>query len=221
LILNISGIQRLFYTSSHPKDFSTELMTIHEEYKSILLPFIHIPIQSGSDRILSMMNRGHTSSEYLQKIQKFRSICKSISFSSDFIVGFPGETESDFQDTINLAKEVCFSSFYAFIYSRRKETPAYNMPNQIPFTEKSRRLEELFSVLRKGKLEFNESCVGSVQRVLFDKRGKLENQYIGGSEYFQSVVVKSKSENIIGTFQDVTIKEGFQNCLIGEVIDNT
>jgi tRNA-2-methylthio-N6-dimethylallyladenosine synthase len=216
-VLKISGLRRLRYTSSHPKDFTTELMAIHNEYQNILPPFVHIPVQSGSDRILDMMNRGHTISEYLQKLRKFRNICKSVSFSSDFIVGFPGETEADFQDTIDLAKEAKFSSFYAFIYSRRKETPAYNMPNQVPLAEKKRRFEELLRVLRKEELEFNKNCVGSTQRVLFEKRGKKENQYIGYSEYMQSVVVENDSENIIGTFGEVLIKEGFQNCLIGKL----
>jgi tRNA-2-methylthio-N6-dimethylallyladenosine synthase len=215
-VSQIAGLKRLRYTTSHPKDFTDDLMKIHRDLKNLIPPFVHIPVQSGSNKILKLMNRGHTVEEYLSKLEKFKRICPEISFSSDFIVGFPGETESDFADTVSLAQKAKFSLFYAFKYSRRKNTPAYNMENQIPENEKEKRLAILLKVLCESQLEFNKKCIGLVQKVLFEKRGKKEGQYVGKSEYIQSVIVESR-ENLIGSFREVKITHGFQNCLMGDI----
>lgn len=215
-VSNIDGIRRLRYTTSHPKDFTEELMRAHRDI-DILVPFVHIPVQSGSDRILKLMNRGHTSKEYLSKLERFREICPDISFSSDFIVGFPHETDEDFMETVDLARKARYSLFYAFMYSKRKNTPAYNMDDQIPDDIKSKRLAILQDVLLKDQLSFNKSCVGKKMEVLFERYGKKENQYIGKSVYFQSVVVES-SDNLIGEFRDIHIEDAFQNSLSGRIV---
>ncbi len=213
-IANIPGLKRLRYTTSHPNDFTYDLMKIHEDYKEIIPPFVHIPVQSGNNRILKIMNRGHSAEAYLEKINKFREICPSISFSSDFIVGFPGETMEEFYDTVELARKVQYSLFYAFKYSPRKNTPAYNMKDQIPEKDKEKRLSILLKELCSSQLAFNQKCVGTVQKVLFEKRGKKDKQYVGKSPYLQSVIVES-DQNIIGTYQHVNIMDAFQNCLFG------
>lgn len=216
-VANIDGIKRLRYTTSHPKDFTTELMTIHSELIDIMPAYVHIPVQSGSDKILKLMNRGHTAKEYSDKIMKFRDICKGISFSSDFIVGFPYETDEDFFDTVKLAKEIGYSMYYAFKYSKRKGTPAFSMPNQIPENIKEERLKVLHNTLFESQLNFNRSCIGALQNILIEKRGKKDRQYIGKSLYMQSVVVESDT-NIIGTFKNVVIKDAFQNSLFGDIV---
>lgn len=216
-IANIPGLRRLRYTTSHPKDFTEELMQIHQDLIEIMPPFVHIPVQSGNDRILRIMNRGHTANTYLEKLEKFRSICPSISFSSDFIVGFPGETNEEFEDTVELAEKAQYSLFYAFKYSKRKNTPAYNMVNQISETEKEKRLAILLQTLFKSQLKFNQNCIGTEQTVLFEKKGKKQRQYVGKSPYMQSVIVES-NKNIRGTFQKVRIKNGYQNCLMGDIV---
>ncbi|MDR1488587.1 MAG: tRNA (N6-isopentenyl adenosine(37)-C2)-methylthiotransferase MiaB [Holosporales bacterium] len=215
-VANINGVRRLRYTTSHPKDFTEELMNVHQELKEIMPPFAHIPVQSGSDRILKLMNRGHTAEDYIKKTERFREICNEISFSSDFIVGFPGESEKDFYDTINLVKKVNFSLFYAFKYSRRKNTPAYNMKNQIPMIEKNKRFEILHQNLMEQQLKFNKSCIDTSQTILIEKLGKKEKQYIGRSPYMQSVVIES-DHNVIGEFLRVDIKNAFQNSLFGDL----
>lgn len=217
-VVQIKGLKRLRYTTSHPKDFTDDLMKIHSKFKEIIPPFVHIPVQSGSNRILKLMNRGHTVEEYISKLEKFKEICPEISFSSDFIVGFPGETESDFFDTVALVKKIKFSLFYAFKYSKRKNTPAYSMKDQIEEGEKEKRLEQLLKVLCESQLEFNKKCVGSVQKVLFDKCGKKDSQYVGKSEYTQSVIVESE-QDLTGLFKNVKITHGFQNCLMGDVCE--
>lgn len=215
-VANIQGLKRLRYTTSHPKDFSEELMKAHEDLKSVLVPFVHIPAQSGSDRILKLMNRGHTSNEYLSKLERFRDICQNISFSSDFIVGFPTETEEDFEDTLTLAKKANYSLSYSFKYSVRKNTPAEKMKDQISEKVKADRLMRLQNVLFQSQIEFNKKTVGTTQSVLFERLGKKENQYLGKTVYFQSVLIDSDTD-IRGKFMDVKIISGNQNSLFGKL----
>ena len=217
LVANIKGIKRLRYLTSNPYDFNRDLMFLHKELQPLLPPFIHIPIQSGSDRILKRMNRGHTRSEYIEMIEEFRDICTNINFSSDFIVGFPGGSEEDFLDTLDIVEKIRYSSFFAFKYSRRKNTPAYSMTDQVLDEVKDNRLARLINALSKHQLKFNESCVGTVQKVLFEKCGKQKSQYIGKTQYMQSVIVKS-DKNLIGNFVDVRIERGFQNSLFGSIV---
>jgi tRNA-2-methylthio-N6-dimethylallyladenosine synthase len=218
-VANINGLKRLRYTTSHPKDFNENLMKAHRDLDPILVPFVHIPAQSGSNRILKLMNRGYTREEYLEKLQKFKSICTNMAFSSDFIVGFPEETESDFDETLDLVNKVGYASAYSFKYSPRSPTPASLMKNQIPEYKKDERLKKLQSLLSRSQLNFNQNTVGSVKNVLFEKHGKKENQYLGKTEYFQSVLVNSNF-NLIGLFKNIKITQGNQNSLFGDIIEN-
>ena len=215
-IATLDGLKRLRYTTSHPKDFTTELMRIHAE-TPILVPFAHIPVQSGNDRILKAMNRGHTAREYLEKIKKFREICPDIQFSSDFIVGFPTETEEEFADTVKLAEKVNYTISFSFKYSRRKNTPADKMPGQISEKEKEHRLSILQKTLIKSQIYHNNSLIRTTQEVLFERRGRKPNQYIGKNVYLQSVIVES-SENLIGQFKNVYIETAGENSVIGKIV---
>ena len=215
-IAELDGLKRLRYTTSHPKDFTTELMQIHAE-TPVLVPFAHIPVQSGNDRILKAMNRGHTAQEYLDKIVKFRDICPNIQFSSDFIVGFPTETEEEFDDTAKLAEQVNYTISFSFKYSRRKNTPADTMPGQIPETVKEKRLAILQKTLINSQIYHNNALIGSTQAVLFERRGRKPNQYIGKNVYLQSVIVESQV-NLIGEFKDVYIEKAGENSVMGKIV---
>lgn len=215
-VANIDGIKRLRYTTSHPKDFTEELMRAHSTIK-ILPSFVHIPVQSGSNKILKIMNRGHTAQDYLKKLEKFKEICPDVSFSSDFIVGFPHETDEDFNDTLELVKKARYSLFYAFKYSKRKNTPAYSMAEQIEESVKSNRLGILQKYLSGDQFNFNKSCIGKNMEILVEKKGKKLGQFIGKTEYMQSVIVESNVD-IIGSFKNVVIKEAYQNSLLGSIL---
>lgn len=215
-ISELDGLKRLRYTTSHPKDFTTELMEIHAN-TPVLAPFAHIPVQSGSDKILKMMNRGHTAQHYLDKLKMFRDICPNIQFSSDFIVGFPNETEEDFEATLRLVEEAKYTISYSFKYSRRKDTPADKMDGQLSDDIKESRLKILQETLLKDQVFYNNNLIGKTQEILFEKIGRKENQYIGKNVYLQSVIVES-SENLIGTFRNVTIESAGDNCALGKLV---
>ena len=215
-IAELDGLKRLRYTTSHPKDFTTELMQIHAE-TPVLVPFAHIPVQSGNDRILKAMNRGHTAQEYLDKIAKFRAICPNIQFSSDFIVGFPTETEEEFEDTVKLAEQVNYTISFSFKYSRRKNTPADRMSGQIQETVKAKRLAILQKTLINSQIYHNNALIGQTQEVLFERRGRKPNQYIGKNVYLQSVIVESR-ENLIGEFCDVYVEKAGENSVMGKIV---
>lgn len=216
-ISNLPGLKRLRYTTSHPKDFSEELMKVHAENK-ILVPFTHIPVQSGNDRILKAMNRGHTADAYLDKLKRFRDICPEIQFSSDFIVGFPTETDEEFLDTVDLAKKAKYTISYSFKYSPRKNTPAEKMPLQIQEEVKEERLKILQDALKQDQIYFNQALVGKTQEVLFEKKGKKENQYIGKNVCLQSVIVES-DHDLIGDFKKVRIESAGENSVFGKILD--
>lgn len=215
-VAQLPGIRRLRYSTSHPKDFNEALMHVHNEIP-LLVPFTHIPVQSGSDRILKQMNRGYTSAEYLYKLNKFREICPAIQFSSDFIVGFPGETEEDFKDTLRLVEQAKYTISYSFKYSPRSGTPAAKMLDQVPEKIKEQRLKILQDTLLRDQITFNKALVDKTQEVLFYKKGKRVKQYIGKNVYMQSVVVESEKD-LIGKFKDVLIKSAEENCVIGQVV---
>ena len=202
--------------SPHPKDFTEDLMKLHAA-SNILVPFAHIPAQSGNNRILKLMNRGHTREQYLEKLEKFRSICPCIQFSSDFIVGFPSETEEEFYDTVDLVEKAKYTISFSFKYSPRKGTLASTMDDQVPEQEKTKRLHTLQKALLKSQKEFNKSLVGKTMEVLFERPGKLQNQYIGKNIYLQSVIVESKN-NLIGTFKNVKVSAAYDNCVIGDIV---
>ncbi|MDR0942045.1 MAG: tRNA (N6-isopentenyl adenosine(37)-C2)-methylthiotransferase MiaB [Holosporales bacterium] len=214
-ISSLDGLRRLRYTTSHPKDFTTELMEIHAD-TPVLPPFAHIPAQAGSDRILKMMNRGHTAREYLDKLKKFRDICPNIHFSSDFIVGFPSETDEDFEDTLKLVREAKYTISYSFKYSRRKGTPAAVMDSQVSEAVKTERLKILQETLLKDQIYYNNQLVGQTNEVLFEKVGRKPKQYIGKNAYSQSVIVES-DKNLIGEFANVFIEKASENSTLGRL----
>lgn len=215
-VATLDGLKRLRYTTSHPKDFNMDLMLVHKE-TPVLAPLVHIPVQSGSDRILKLMNREHTASEYLAKLELFREIVSHIQFSSDFIVGFPSETEDDFAQTLDLAEKAKYTLSYSFKFSPRKNTPAEKMSEQISDTIKTERLKSLQNLLMQDQKYFNTKLIDTIQEILFEKKGKKANQYIGKNNYLQSVVVQSEN-NLIGTFQNILIKTASDNCVNGEIV---
>ena len=215
-ICEIDGLKRVRYTTSHPKDMiNDELFIAHAEEEK-LMPFLHLPVQSGSDKILKSMNRDHTRDFYFEIIDKFRKHRPDIAFSSDFIVGYPGESDKDFEDTLDLVKQVGYAQCYSFKYSPRPGTPASMVEDQVPEEVKSTRLAILQDLLRSQQLEFNKQFIGKDMDVMFDKAGKYSRQIIGKSPYLQSVIVES-DDNIIGERKKVHITEAGLNSLIGEI----
>ncbi len=185
---HISGLERIRYTTSHPNDFTDDLIEAHGSVEK-LMPFLHLPVQSGSDRILKDMNRKHTAADYITIIERLRAARPDMAFSGDFIIGFPGETEDDFNDTLRLAETVGYASAYSFKYSQRPGTPAAEKETQIDESIKSKRLAVMQTLLNRSGEQFNESCVGREMDVILDRKGKLENQMIGRTPYMQSVHV--------------------------------
>ena len=214
-ISKIELIKRIRFTTSHPNDFDDELISLFGEEEK-LMPQLHLPVQSGSDKILKLMNRNHTSKDYLKLIEKFRKAKPDIQFSSDFIVGFPGEEEKDHQDTIDLINEVKFSLSYSFIYSQRPGTPATNLellPNEVC----QKRLEELQGLLFKQQVEFNNSQVSKNNLVLFENKTKDGNQFFGRNQYMTPVFVKDESVSS-GEIRKTLIQDSNRNNLFGNII---
>lgn len=214
-LANLEGLERLRYMTSHPRDMDEELMEAHRDIPQVM-PYLHLPIQSGSDRMLEAMNRKHTRKQYLGIIEKLRSYRPDIALSSDFIVGFPGETEEDFEQTMDLVREVEYVQAYSFKYSPRPGTPGALLENQIPEDIKAERLTRLQDLLRTQQQAFNEASVGKTLPVLFDRKGKLEGQLLGKSPYLQSVYVEV-SPDLFGQCVEVKIKDAFLNSLTGTV----
>lgn len=201
-IAELESIKRIRYMTSHPNDMSDSLIDAHAN-NAKLMPFLHLPIQSGSDAILKKMNRKHTRKQYLEIIERVKNKRPDIALSSDFIVGFPGETDKDFDLTMKLVDELEFSIAYSFMFSPRPGTPAYKL-NDIDKTVKKARLSALLSLLKEKQIKYNKSFVGKKIEVLFDRIGRHENQYIGRSIYNQSVFMTS-ADNLIGKIHDVSV----------------
>jgi len=216
-ISKISGLKRIRYTTSHPRDFTDDLIMAHQKCEK-LMPLIHLPVQSGSDKILNSMNRKHTIKEYLDVIKKLKKANSNIKFSSDFIIGYPGEDFSDFQKTINLMQEVKFINSYSFIYSARPGTPAYNF-KPIDQKEAKSRLMHFQNIAEKIKSDYRKNLIDKNLKVLFENKIKNENKYFGRDEFFNSVIVES-DVNLTGTIKDVKIKNVNRNTLFGEKISN-
>jgi len=214
-LAKLEGLERIRYMTSHPRDVDDELIAAHRDIEKIM-PYIHLPVQSGSDHILKAMNRKHTASEYLKIIEKFRKAQPNIAFSSDFIVGYPGENLRDFNDTLALVREVKYAQAYSFKYSPRQGTPAAALEYQVPEEVKTERLEELQTLLYDQQVEFNKSLIGTLQPVLFEKTGRKSGQLIGRSPYLQSVHVQANSR-LMGEIINVRIKGATQNSLKGEI----
>ncbi|MBY7648988.1 MAG: tRNA (N6-isopentenyl adenosine(37)-C2)-methylthiotransferase MiaB [Candidatus Liberibacter europaeus] len=213
---NINGLTRLRYTTSHPRDMNESLIQAHGDL-DILMPYLHLPVQSGSDKMLQSMNRRHTAKYYLQIIDKIRSVRPNIAISSDFIVGFPGETDDDFEETMNLVDRVGYSQSFSFKYSPRPGTPSANMLNQIDDSVKTERLLRLQEKLREQQVFFNKSCVGKIVEVLVEKQGKKIGQLIGRSPWLQSVVFDAKNYNI-GDIVKIRIIDIKTSTLYGETV---
>lgn len=209
----IEGIERLRYTTSHPRDMTEDLIAAHAENPK-LMPYLHLPVQSGSDRLLKAMNRGHSAEHYLRLIEKVRKARPDIAISGDFIVGFPGETEKDFESTLSLAHEVGYASAYSFKYSPRLGTPAAGHEKQVPEPEKSARLQELQKLIHRQQTEFNAAMVGRTVPVLLEKPGRDAGQLVGRSPYLQSVHLDAEI-SLIGRIVDTHITGVGTNSLSG------
>lgn len=214
-VAKIPGIERIRFMTSHPKDMSAPLMECYADLEK-LCSHIHLPVQSGSDRILALMNRGYTRSEYMGRIDRLRSIRPDILVTSDIIVGFPGETEEDFQDSLSLMKDVCYSDTYSFVYSPRPETKAAAMPDSTSKAEKSERLKRLFALQSSLTRSVQSSFVGRNVEVLVEGAGKKEGQIYGRTSG-NRIVNFSGSPALTGTLQRPLIIKNLQNSLLGEL----
>ena len=194
-LAEVPGLARLRYTTSHPRDMDNRLIEAHRDLR-LLMPYLHLPVQSGSDRILKAMNRRHTGEEYLRLIDRIRTARPDIAMSGDFIVGFPGESDADFDDTLRIVEAVGYAQAFSFKYSTRPGTPGADLPDQVAEEVKSERLERLQALLLKQQAAFAKSCVGKVIELLLEKPGRNEGQVIGRSPWLQSVNVDAKTSQI-------------------------
>lgn len=215
-LAEINGLERIRYTTSHPRDMDDRLIKAHRELPE-LMPYLHLPIQSGSNAVLESMNRQHTAETYLALVEKIRNARPDIALSSDFIVGFPGETDRDFEATLTLTQEVTYAQAFSFKYSPRPGTPGAEMKDQIDEAVKSERLARLQDLLNKQQHDFNQASTGQVMSVLFEKPGRFEGQLIGRTPYLQSVHV-SAPENMIGSIAPVEIVAVKPNSLSGRLV---
>ena len=214
-LAEIDGLARIRYTTSHPLDMEDDLITAHRDVPS-LMPYLHLPVQSGSDRVLDAMNRRHTHDVYLRILDRLREARPDIAFSGDFIVGFPGESDRDFADTLALVDKVGYASAYSFKYSPRPGTPAAASEEQVPEAVKSERLEALQQLLNAQQFAFNKTTEGQVMDVLIERRGGRDGQVGGRSPYMQSVNVEA-GEELVGRIVSCRIVEAKQNSIIGAV----
>ena len=220
LILELSKIQnlkRIRYTTSHPKDFTEDLIEVHKNCEK-LMPLIHLPIQSGSNKILESMNRKHSIEEYIVILEKLKKVKPNIKFSSDFIIGYPGETDSDFKATMELMKNIKFINSYSFIFSARPGTPAFSL-KKIEQKEKKKRLMEFQKLADEIKLNYRKNLINKIASVLFENKIKNENKYFGRDIYSNSVIVES-TDNLTGKIKKVKIIKANQNTLFGEIEKN-
>ncbi|AIL64937.1 (Dimethylallyl)adenosine tRNA methylthiotransferase MiaB [Rickettsiales bacterium Ac37b] len=216
ILAKIDGLKRIRYTTSHPRSMHDSLFDAHANEEK-LMPFLHLPIQSGSDRMLSAMNRKHSVEYYLNIIRRLRLYRKDIRISSDFIVGYPGETDEDFQQTLELIEEVNYASCYSFKYSPRPGTPAAQLSNQVPEEIKSERLAKLQALTNKQQEEFNRSSIGTITEVLFDREGRHANQIIGKTPYMQPVYMNDNS--YFGKIAKVLLTNLSSNSLLATIYE--
>ena len=217
-IADVPGIARIRYTTSHPNDMRDDLIEAHRDLPQ-LMPFLHLPVQSGSDRILALMNRKHTAVDYLRQIERIRKARPDIALSSDFIVGFPGETEEEFRDTLRLIEEVKFASAFFFKYSPRPGTPAAGMDEQLPEEVKVERLARLKALVDAQRDDFNKAMLGQTVEVLFEKPGRRPGQIGGKTPWLHAVHVDGPTE-LIGRIARAHIIEIGVNSLYGRLVDS-
>lgn len=213
----VDGIERIRYTTSHPVEFSDSLIQAYAEVPE-LVNHLHLPVQSGSDRILAAMKRGHMAAEYKSKIRKLREIRPDISMSSDFIIGFPGETEQDFEDTMKLIEDIGFDHSFSFIYSARPGTPASSFADDTSMEVKKQRLKRLQTRIIEMTAEISQSMVGSVQSVLVTAPSRRNDAEMSGKTENNRTVNFAGQKRLIGKFVDVKITEAFPNSLRGEIV---
>jgi len=215
-VAEIDGIKRIRYTTSYPADVDDDLILCHKELKK-LMPYLHLPIQSGSDTILKKMNRRHTSGDYLRIVEKLKEANPDIGMSSDFIVGFPGETDEDFQKTLDVVNRVQYIQAFSFKYSKRPGTPAAVMDNQVEEKVKKERLQILQDLLFDYQTKFNENSIGKVMPVLFEGKGRHKGQLTGRTPYMQNLYAKADN-SLINKIVEVRVNGASTNSLSGEVI---
>ena len=215
-LADIPGLDRIRYTTSHPNDMSDDLIAAHGDLDA-LMPYLHLPVQSGSDRILRLMNRKHGRQKYFDLIERIRAARPDMALSGDFIVGFPGETDRDFEDTMDLVRRVNYASAFSFMYSPRPGTPAAGMGAQVPPEVSKDRLHRLQALLLEQQIAFNAAQAGRTLNVLFEKKGRHGRQAIGRSPYLQSVHVDN-ADHLIGKIVPIDIVSGQQNSLAGQLI---
>ena len=225
---DIEGLERIRYTTSYPRDITDDLIAVHGSIPQ-LMPYLHLPVQSGSDRILQLMNRKHSVERYCEIVDKLRNVRPDIALSSDFIVGFPGETDEDFDQTMKLVSSIKYAQAYSFKYSPRPGTPAALMEDQVPEAVKSERLQALQAEINRHQIAFNEASIGKRVSVLLERSGKQTSQMIGRSAYMQSVYVdlsdyklddkgSAQYTDLMGRLIDVDIIEAGPNSLRGRII---
>ncbi len=216
-LAEIPGLDRIRYTTSHPRDMDDALIAAHAEVPE-LMPYLHLPVQAGSDKVLKAMNRAHTAERYVRLIEKIRAARPDIAISGDFIVGFPGERDADFEATLQLVREVGYASAFSFKYSRRPGTPAAAMPGQVADAVKEERLARLQALLDEQQRAFNAAQAGRTLPVLFEKKGRHAGQLIGRSPYLQAVHATAP-DRLLGQIVPVTIEDAARNSLAGALAD--
>jgi tRNA-2-methylthio-N6-dimethylallyladenosine synthase len=214
-IAKLPQLQRIRYTTSHPNDFESGLLKCHAEVHK-LMPFLHVPVQSGSDRVLRAMNRSHTVDGYLRLLDGFRAVRPDIALSGDFIVGFPGETDADFTETLRLIDAVGYAQAFSFKYSPRPGTPAATMSGQVAQEMMDERLQRLQAAINRDQLAFNAASVGKRCSVLVERPGKKLGQWLGKSPWLQSVWFEG--DHAIGDLVEVELVEAGPNSLAGRVL---
>jgi tRNA-2-methylthio-N6-dimethylallyladenosine synthase len=214
-LAELEGLDRLRYTTSHPRDMTDDLIAAHADERK-LMPYLHLPFQAGADRILAAMNRKHTAAEYLSLVTRLRHARPDLALSTDIIVGFPGETDAEFEDTLALVRAVGFAQAYSFKYSPRPGTPAASMDQQVPEDVKSERLQRLQALLEEQQSAFAEGLVGRTVPVLFEKAGRKPGQLVGRSPYLQPVHVEA-NESWLGRIAETAIVSAGPNSLAGVI----
>jgi tRNA-2-methylthio-N6-dimethylallyladenosine synthase len=216
-VAKIGGVERIRYMTSHPSDMADDLIEAHADVEQ-LAPFLHLPVQSGSDRVLKVMNRKHTADDYLRIVERARRARPDIALASDFIVGFPGESEQDFEDTLALVKAVGFAQAYSFKYSPRPGTPAAGMQLQVDEAVKDERLARFQQLINSQATAFNQASIGKRMKVLFSRQGRREGQALGYSPYMQSVHVDNASR-VSNSMAEVEIVGATMSSLTGRLVE--
>ena len=215
-LASIDGLERLRYTTSHPRDMTDDLIAAHGE-QAKLMPYLHLPFQAGADRVLAAMNRRHTAADYLALVARIRAARPDMALSTDIIVGFPGETETEFEATLEVVERVGFAQAYSFKYSPRPGTPGATLAAQVPEAVKTERLHRLQALLDRQQTTFNSNCAGKVMPVLFERRGRHPGQLVGRSPYLQAVHAAADS-SLLGRIVEVAIESVRPNSLCGAIV---